>query len=185
MPLPAVLKRLLGARDETPHLVYGALVAQARRPVFYADLGVPDTPAGRYDMIVLHAFLLFERLQGDAEERQFAQSVFDAMFADLDRALREMGVGDLSVPKRIKRLAQAFYGRAAAYEAACRADSAAMMGEAIARNLFADGNAPAGAPAAIAGYAFAARAGLAALSLAEIKAGRLAFPEPVASGVST
>lgn len=185
MRMPAVLERLIGARDETPHLVYGALVAQARRPVFYADLGVPDTPEGRYDMIVLHAFVLFERLGGDEKERELAQRVFDAMFVDLDRSLREMGVGDLSVPKKIKRMAQAFYGRVGAYEKAFKEGSLAMMTDAVARNLHGGTDAPPGAAAAIAEYAFAARDRLASLSLAEIRAGELAFPEPATTGVAT
>jgi cytochrome b pre-mRNA-processing protein 3 len=183
MRMPAVFGRLVGVRDPTPHRVYGALVAQARLPVFYADLGVPDTPAGRYDMIVLHAFLLFERLSGSDEERQFAQSVFDAMFTELDRSLREMGVGDMSVPKKIKGMAQAFYGRVGAYDAACKAGSIAMMKDAVARNFFADGGAAGEHAAAVADYAFAARDHLAGLSFAEIRAGGLAFPAP-AMGVS-
>ena len=184
MRMPAVLGRLVGARDQTPHRVYGALVAQARLPVFYADLGVPDTPAGRYDMIVLHAFLLFGRLRGGDEERQFAQKVFDAMFTDLDRSLREMGVGDLSVPKKIKRMADAFYGRVEAYDAAFKQGSMAMMKDAIARNLYDDGAAPAERAAAMAHYAFAARDCLAGLSLSEIRGGDPIFPAPAAAGVS-
>ncbi|MDP2619973.1 MAG: ubiquinol-cytochrome C chaperone family protein [Hyphomicrobiales bacterium] len=183
MRMPAVLKRLIGARNGTPHLVYGALVAQARKPVFYADLGVPDTPAGRYDMIVLHAFLLFGRLRRNDEERQLAQLVFDAMFVDLDRSLREMGIGDLSVPKKIKRMAEAFYGRVGAYEAAFKDDSMAMMKDAVARNLYAGTDAPSAPAAAIAQYAFAARDHLAGLSLAEIRAADLAFPEPAVTGI--
>jgi len=184
MRMPAVLGRLVGARDRTPHRVYGALVAQARLPVFYADLGVPNTPEGRYDMIVLHAFLLFQRLGGSDEERGLAQRVFDAMFTDLDRSLREMGVGDLSVPKKIKRLAQVFYGRVEAYGAAFKQGSMAMMTDAVARNLYEDGAAPAEHAAAMAHYAFAARDRLAGLSLAEIGRGELAFPAPVANKVS-
>jgi len=184
MRMPAFIGRLVGARDRTPHRVYGALVAQARLPVFYADLGVPDTAEGRYDMIVLHAFLLFERLKRSDEERQFAQDVFDAMFTDLDRSLREMGVGDLAVPKKIKRMAQDFYGRVGAYDAACKEGSLAMMTDAVARNLYDGGAAPAGHAAAIAHYAFAARDHLAGLSLAEIRGGELSFPAPAAVEVS-
>jgi cytochrome b pre-mRNA-processing protein 3 len=184
MRMPAVFARLVGAGDHTPHRVYGALVAQARLPVFYADLGVPDTPAGRYDMIVLHAFLLFERLSGSAEERQFAQSVFDAMFTDLDRSLREMGVGDMSVPKKIKAMAEAFYGRVEAYDAACKAGSMALMKDAVARNLFADAGGAGEHAAAVADYAFAARDHLAGLSFVEIRGRDPAFPAPAAMRVS-
>ena len=181
MRMPVLLARLMGARNDNAHLVYGALVAQARLPVFFSDLGVPDTPAGRYDMIILHAFLLFDRLRGSAEERDFAQSVFDAMFAELDQSLREMGVGDMSVPKRIKRMAQAFYGRVAAYDEACEADSAPMMEDAIARNIFPDAAETTHA-AELARYAFAARTRLAELGFAEIRCASLTFPQPVADG---
>ena len=183
MRMPALLGRLVGSRDPTPHRVYGALVAQARLPAFYADLGVPDTLEGRYDMIMLHAFLLFERLNRSEEEREFAQDVFDAMFTDLDRSLREMGVGDLSVPKRINRMAGAFYGRAEAYEAACKAGSRSMMTEAVARNLYAEGTLDTRA-AAVADYAFAARERLSGLDFAEIRSGNLDFPAPVAAEAS-
>ena len=182
MRMPVLLARLMGTRDDSAHLLYGALVAQARLPVFYSDLDVPDTPTGRYDMIILHAFLLFERLRNSAEEREFAQRVFDAMFADLDQSLREMGVGDMSVPKRIKRMAQAFYGRVAAYDEACKADSAPMMEDAIARNIFPDE--PKAAHAGdLARYAFAVRARLANFGFGEIKRANLTFPEPVVDGM--
>ncbi|MDP6954163.1 MAG: ubiquinol-cytochrome C chaperone family protein, partial [Alphaproteobacteria bacterium] len=75
--------------------LYGALVAQARRPEFYADLGVPDTVDGRFDMIMLHLSLLLRRLRGDDEA--LAQAVLDTTFDDMDRNLREMGAGDLGV----------------------------------------------------------------------------------------
>lgn len=182
MRMPVLLARLMGTRDDSAHILYGALVAQARLPVFYSDLGVPDTPDGRYDMIILHAFLLFERLRNTAEESAFAQSVFDAMFAELDQALREMGVGDMAVPKRIKRMAQAFYGRVAAYDEACKAGSAPMMEAAIARNIFPD-EPEASHAADLARYAFAVRARLAKLAFGEIKRANLTFPEPVAGGM--
>ena len=97
--------------------LYRRLVRQARDPVFYLHLGVPDTPDGRFDMIILHAFLVIRRLKAEHERTVgLAQAIFDLMFADMDQNLREMGVGDLGVSKRIKGMAEACYGRTVAYE---------------------------------------------------------------------
>jgi cytochrome b pre-mRNA-processing protein 3 len=118
--------------------VYGAIVAQARLPVFYLTYGVPDTVEGRFDMIVLHLVLLFRRLAREPKEvRSLAQGVFDRFCRDMDHNLREMGVGDLSVPKEMQRLGEAFYGRADVYERALAAgeEGAPMLITALARNV--------------------------------------------------
>ena len=105
--------------DEPTHLLYDTLVAQAREPSFYTDHKVPDTLDGRFEMVVLHALVVMRRLRGSVESGDEAsQKLFDLMFADFDRALRELGVGDLSVGRRMKKMGQAFYGRAAAFDAA-------------------------------------------------------------------
>lgn len=96
---------------EPVYAVYSAIVAQSRREIFYAEWGVPDTVTGRFDMISLHAALVFRRLRSkDAQSREFAQNVFDCFFRDMDRSLREMGVGDLSIGKRIEKMGALFYG---------------------------------------------------------------------------
>ncbi|HEY8596074.1 MAG TPA: ubiquinol-cytochrome C chaperone family protein [Devosiaceae bacterium] len=93
------------------HAVYNAIVAQSRQPVFYAEWEVPDTLTGRFDMISLHIGLVFRRLRKErGEGRLFTQALFDLFFHDMDRSLREMGVGDLSVPKRIRNMGNIFYG---------------------------------------------------------------------------
>lgn len=119
--------------------LYGALVDQARRPEFYREFGVPDTPAGRFSLIALHGFLVMERLARDAESAELGQALFDAMFADVDRNLREMGVGDLSVGKKVKALAQHFYGLSEAVRRGL-AGSQAELQAAISRNVY--GEAP-------------------------------------------
>jgi len=113
------LGSLFGKQDDISYQLYGALVAQARSKSFFADGGIPDTMDGRFDLMVVHAFLLIRRLNkaGNAGE-ELAQQVFDGMFRDLDNSLREIGVGDLSVPKKIKVMAKAFYGPCEAYEEA-------------------------------------------------------------------
>src|SRR5260370_6969849 len=101
-----------GAAD----LAYRRVVEQARQPIFFTDYGVPDTLDGRFELICLHAFLYLHRLKGEPPPATWlCQSFFDEMFADFDRALREMGTGDLSVRKHVKRTARAFYGRIRAY----------------------------------------------------------------------
>jgi cytochrome b pre-mRNA-processing protein 3 len=92
------------------------IVERARDPYFHTVLGVPDTLDGRFELLALHAFLVLNRLRHDhADTGPFAQALFDAMFADFDRAWREMGVADLGVGRRVKAMARGFYGRIAAY----------------------------------------------------------------------
>ena len=99
--------------------LYTKSVAAARLPDFYAALAVPDTIEGRYEMIVLHIVLLLRRLRQPGEhQKRLAQALVDYMAADLDRSIRELGVGDLSVGKFMKRLGEGLYGRAAAYDKA-------------------------------------------------------------------
>ncbi|MGE3623194.1 MAG: ubiquinol-cytochrome C chaperone family protein [Bdellovibrionales bacterium] len=112
--------------------LYRACVAQARLPVFYTDFGVPDTVDGRFDMLVLHVFLVLRQLKGEARA---SQQLFDLMFADMDKNLREMGVGDMSVGKKIRPMISAFYGRAKAYEGALR-DGGDTLRDTLARNIY-------------------------------------------------
>ena len=97
---------------EAEHKVYCEIVAQARQPTFYADFLVPDTIDGRFDLIVMHAVLYFRRMRGEgAKVAEFTQEVFDLFFQDMDASLREMGVSDTRVPKKVKVMGEAFYGR--------------------------------------------------------------------------
>jgi|AGTN01.2.fsa_nt_gi Uncharacterized conserved protein len=124
-------------RERAAANLYLAVVEQARHPAFYARHGVPDTLEGRYDMILLHAWLLLRRMGAIAsdEARPLGQAVFDRMFADMDRNLREMGVSDLRVGKRVQRMAEAFYGRVGAYDKGL-AEGAGSLKAALARNLY-------------------------------------------------
>lgn len=105
-----------GAAPPPHRRVYAEIVAQARQEALYTALEVPDTLEGRYEMVMLHAFLLMERLkQGGEEESALAQAVFDDMFMDMDHNLREIGIADVRVGKHIRRMAEMFYGRVEAY----------------------------------------------------------------------
>jgi len=129
--------------------LYGAIVAQARSPVFYSGYGVPDAVHGRFDLIVLHLVLVLAGL--GAPGRAIGQKLFDEFCRDLDDNLREMGVGDLAVPKRMKSFAEAFYGRQTAYLAALAASDQWELENALARNIF-DVTESGGGPARLAAY---------------------------------
>jgi len=121
------------------HKAYCEIVAQARQPVFYRDFLVPDTIDGRFDLIVAHAVLYFRRLRGEGREiSEFSQSVFDLFFQDMDASLREMGVSDTRVPKKVKVMGEAFYGRADAYIPAIDDGDAEELAEALGRNVYPD-----------------------------------------------
>jgi cytochrome b pre-mRNA-processing protein 3 len=164
--------------ERAGYQLYGAAVAAAREPCLYIDLGVPDTLDGRFDLVGLHVFMLIRRLTapppGDVPGDALAQAVFDAMFADMDVNLREMGVGDLSVGKRVKAMWEAFHGRAAAYQRALDAGDSAALAAALARNVW-RGAPPAGAADRLARLARAQAAHLAGQELAAFAAGRACF----------
>ena len=102
--------------------LYGIIVAQARAPAFYQEYGVPDTVDGRFEMVVLHTVLALRRLDAEATPiRGTGQGLFDLFCRDMDGSLREMGIGDLSVPREMRRIGEAFYGRQAVYAAALAA----------------------------------------------------------------
>jgi len=132
-------------QEATIDALYGMIVAQARRPSFYRDYGVPDTVTGRLEMIMLHLVLVLRRLKGrDGAVPPAGQALFDRFCGDMDDNFREMGVGDLAVPKKMRRMAEGFYGRAQAYETALGGDSEALE-SAVARNVFASPGPEAGA----------------------------------------
>ena len=144
-------------RREAARRLYMAAVRQAREPVLYTAGGVADTLDGRFDLIVLHVVPLMRRLRQCGEPgRQMSQALFDVMFDDMDRSLREMGVGDLRVGKRVKQMARAFYGRAVAYDRAFDLAPGAERRRAIAgaleRNVYSDDPPPATPVQAMACY---------------------------------
>jgi cytochrome b pre-mRNA-processing protein 3 len=169
-----ILKRLFQRSPTPERRCYEAIVAAARHPVFYADWGVADTLDGRFDMIALHAYLILDRLKG--EEPRFRQDLVDEFFRDMDRSLREMGVGDISVGKKVRKMAEVFYGRIAAYDKAM-VEPDALLAPALARNVFPDGEAGTGAER-LAAYMLAQRSHLASQEPRAIAAGTVRFREP-------
>ena len=171
-----------GARAAAAQRLYAEMVAEARSRRFYAELGVPDTPEGRFEMIALQIALLLRRLRAEgAAGRALGQALFDLMFADMDAALREIGVGDLGVGRQVKRLAGQFYARLAALD---RALGGAEEGapEALAAALapvWQGGRPPApGQVGALAAYLRARERALAALPGAALLEGAPGAPAP-------
>jgi cytochrome b pre-mRNA-processing protein 3 len=163
----------------TPHAermaataLYSRCVTQARHPFFYRDLSVPDTVDGRFDVLVLHLFLLLRRLK---PMPTLASSLTDLFFADMDQNLRQMGVADPGVGKRIRKMLDAFYGRIAAYEIAYGDDVS--LSAALERNLYGAAPAPASAPAALLAYVRRAETALAATTAEALSVGQCDWPQ--------
>jgi cytochrome b pre-mRNA-processing protein 3 len=164
------------ATETAAAAAYAAIVAQARTPALYGVLGVPDSVTGRFEMVVLHTVLVIRRLSGDGPQgSQLGQLIFDDFCRDMDQSLRELGFGDLAVPKRMKKLGESFYGRAEAYGRTL-GDRSGLV-EAIKRNVFPDAAVPVAAEG-LAAYVTASAAALADVPLAGIGEGVLPFPDP-------
>lgn len=166
-------------RENTIAALYGMIVAQARSPGFYRAYGVPDTVNGRLEMILLHTFLFFRRVRGEAPAiRLLGQEVFDLFCDDMDSNLREMGVGDLTVPRHMRRIGEAFYGRAAAYEAALAAGDEPALAASLLRNVFSGVPEHATGARRLAAYMMETVRQLARQDGAGFAQGRISFPEP-------
>lgn len=123
-------------RKKSVSKIYGVMVNQARTPAFYSVLAVPDTPDGRFDLILLHSFLVHNRIKEEQGAGQYAQALFDYMFREFDKALREMGVGDLSVPKQMKYMMKSYNGRLHRYSEGILSKEDADLKDALRRNIY-------------------------------------------------
>lgn len=162
---------------DTISALYGAIVAQARQPAFYRDYDVPDTLDGRFELILLHLFLVLRRLDGEQAGRETGQRVFDLFCRDMDQNLREMGIGDLKVPKEMRRIGEAFYGRAQAYEAAVTSADPGALPAALGRNIFGTDGADSRGAARLAAYVVDAAGRLGGQDIAAFNGGMGLFPE--------
>lgn len=163
-----------GPPRPTIEAIYGMIVAQARLPAFYQRYNVPDTVNGRFDMVLLHLWIILRRLRASERGGALAQGLFDRFCSDMDANLREMGVGDLTVPKRMLKFAEAFYGRTAAYDAALQAGGGALA-QALARNVLLEHDASRAGP--LAAYVHAAIAGLDAVQEPRLLSGDWKFTD--------
>lgn len=126
-------------KDLTPFTMYQSVMDQARQPVLFTHIGVPDSIEGRFDMLMVHSILALRRLKAIKGERSEealdrSQNLADVLFKDLDRALRETGVGDPSMPKKMNKLAAAFFGRAKAFGTALDTKDQTALLDAVNRN---------------------------------------------------
>ena len=172
-------------RPDTISALYGMIVAQARLPCFYRDYAVADTVNGRFDLIVLHLALVMDRLNENGRLHSAGQGIFDRFCHDMDDNLREMGISDLKVPKEMRRMGEAFYGRSKAYLDALPAALAEhgncrTLVSALSRNIY--GGAPSAYEAAprLAAYILAAVRDLRAQDISALEAGNVSFPDPAA-----
>lgn len=157
--------------------LYDIIVKQARTPAFYSDFEVPDTVDGRFDMVCLHMFLVLNRLRGQGRAgKAVSQALFDTMFVDVDYSVREQGIGDLAVPRHMKRMMRALKGRCVYYERAL--PDADAIKEALRRNLYGTvSDVSAHSLAAVANYMVESVASLEKQVLADILNGKVKFPQ--------
>ncbi|HEV2506892.1 MAG TPA: ubiquinol-cytochrome C chaperone family protein [Mesorhizobium sp.] len=156
--------------------LYAQIVAAARQTFFYSHWNVPDTPLGRFEMLSLHMFLFQHRLHGESGvPAELAQTLIDEFFTDVDHSLRELGISDVGVPKRMKKLAKMYYGRTAAYADALGRDDKNDLAASLSRNVRPDVADWPEAPD-LAAYVLRARETLALQSSEAICLGELAFP---------
>lgn len=177
-----MFQRLFGRHRQANRAItealYTRIVAAARQEPFYSAWNVPDTPLGRFEMLSLHMFLFLHRLRGEAgAPAEIAQLLIDEFFLDVDHSLRELGISDVGVPKRMKKLAKMFYGRTESYKDALERDDHAAFAAALLRNVRPDVKEWPEA-AALAEYVFAANRTLAAQPSEDICAGKLTYPVP-------
>lgn len=168
-----VLGRLFKAREKREKRLYEAIVAAARHVRFYENMSVADSIDGRFEMIVLHLFLVLNRLKGEGVE-DLRQKLTDEFFNDMDRSLRELGVSDVAVGKKVRKIAESYFGRVTAYDKALSAHPK-ILEEAISRNIYPDG-APEESIKAMTDYFGEAVKHLGAISLDQILMGELRFP---------
>ena len=176
------LTRFLKARPATDagRALFAAAHLQARTPDLYARLGAPDTVDGRFEMLLMHVVLVIARLRAGPlrasdQAAETRQALFDAFVANLDDGLREMGVGDLSMGKKMRKLGEAIYGRAKAYDPALAArPDLAPLASLIGRTVFGDEADGRGAP--LAAYADRVVRALEGQADADLLGGRVAFP---------
>jgi cytochrome b pre-mRNA-processing protein 3 len=177
---PLMFQRLFGReRSENRAIadgLYASIVAAARQTPFYSVWNVPDTPLGRFEMLALHMFLFQHRMRGETgASRDLAQVLIDEFFSDVDHSLRELGIGDMGIPKRMKKLARMFYGRTAAYADALERDDRAALAQALARNICPDAQSwPQSFD--LADYVVEAERVLAEQDSAAIRAGTISYP---------
>ena len=135
--MASLLKRLFFSTSSSARELYRSIVEQSRRPEFFVEYGVPDTPTGRFEVLVLHLFIVMYCMREEDGLEELARSLSEETILDFDRNMREMGIGDLSVGRKVKSLAEGMYGRFGAYTDGLQNGDVALS-EALRRNLFSE-----------------------------------------------
>lgn len=160
---------------KTATALYGSIVTQARERAIYVHGGVPDTMEGRFGVIVVHMFLILERIRGEgAKGDGMARALLETFMTDMDDSMREIGIGDMAVPRRVKKAAAALHEQIECYRAAIAETSGTALRAAIERHVLlgsGGGDAP-----LIAGYIRRAQESLAKQSWTDVREGRVIFP---------
>lgn len=177
---------LFGKKNGNRRIVekqYATLTKAARHPYLYEVLDVPDTVMGRFEMLSAILILYFRRTRKSGTSGQeIAQEIVDAFFEDVDHSIRELGVGDVGVPKRMKKFAGMFYGRLESYAVALDSNDREALAAALRRNIYPEGGEAAPAMDGLAGYLFAAEAAMTAVGEDNIGIGALTLAEPGRDG---
>ena len=162
---------------ENARRLYAAIIGQARIPYFYTGFGAPDTVEGRFEILTLHMYAALRRFKRQGPEAEkFSQTLFDTFFSNMDDSLREMGVGDMSIGRKIRKMAESFYGRVGAYEKAFEDGGESALEDAIARNVYGVNDPSRGAP--VADYLRNLVASLESQPLETLMNGDISFPAP-------
>ena len=157
--------------------LYDSAVERARQPLLYTEFAVPDTVEGRFELYSLHVILLLHRLKREGDQAaETAQALFDVFISQLDHALREIGVGDLSVAKKMRKLGEAFYGRAKSYDAALADPADVELAALIGRTAF-ESAGDAAHIAALTAYVRTVTTALATEPLEAVLEGRVDWPD--------
>ena len=171
--------------EKAARALYGRIVEQARQPAFYRDYGVPDSVDGRFELLLLHSFLVFNRLRGQGEAAAaLGQTLFDLLIFHLDQSIRESGVGDLKVGPKLKAMGEAFYGRSRAYHDGLEESAGTVLQEALSRNVYGSCREGAGTPPTaamldvMAGYVRGNATALDNQAVSDLLAGRVSFLAP-------
>jgi cytochrome b pre-mRNA-processing protein 3 len=170
---------LFGRRRKNRDVIerlYKAVIEQSRAVIFYQKIGVPDTLEGRFELVTLHMTLVSRRLKGmPSPGPDMSQDLVDLTFAQFEAALREIGVGDISIPKRMKVMTSAYLGRASAYDEALRKNDVGLLAEALARNLFGQAEKPPNAVEKVTNYVIQSATALDTAAIGDFYSAKLPF----------
>lgn len=174
-----IINALFGRNNPIPLQLYGTVVAQSRNPEFYTSLKFEDTVMGRFDVLTLHMFLLSRRLVREDDDKSLSlnQEIFDIYTNDTDSALREIGIGDQTVPKRKKKMIRGFYAQVEDFAQLLDEEDKVALAKAIKARFYADEKISAKKLKGLASYVMECGPFLDKQSSAKLYAGKISWPD--------